>query len=71
LLKVVAEAVEYAHCKGVIHRDIKPQNILLDESGQPRLTDFGLAKQVLSQSDLTATGQIMGTPSYMPPEQAS
>jgi serine/threonine protein kinase/formylglycine-generating enzyme required for sulfatase activity len=70
LLKVAAQAVHYAHEKGIIHRDIKPHNILLDEKQQPRVTDFGLAKRVEAQSELTATGQVMGTPSYMPPEQA-
>jgi serine/threonine-protein kinase len=66
----VAEAIEYAHQRGVIHRDLKPANILLDKNGNPRVTDFGLAKKVQGDSGLTGSGQIMGTPSYMPPEQA-
>ncbi len=70
LMVKVAEAIDYAHSRGVIHRDLKPGNILLDRSGQPRVTDFGLAKKLQSDSGLTGSGQIMGTPSYMPPEQA-
>src|SRR5262249_50658936 len=70
LVKVVAEAVAYAHDRGIIHRDLKPANILVDTQGQPRVTDFGLAKKVQADGGLTATGQILGTPSYMPPEQA-
>ena len=66
----IADAVHYAHERGVVHRDIKPSNVLLDAAGHPRVTDFGLAKQVKQDSNLTATGQILGTPSYMPPEQA-
>ena len=71
IMEKVAEAVEYAHRKGVIHRDLKPANILLDSTGEPRVTDFGLAKQIGSKRDLTRTGAVMGSPSYMPPEQAS
>ncbi len=70
LLVQVAEAIEYAHRRGVIHRDIKPANILIDQGGHPRVTDFGLAKKVQGDSGLTGSGQVMGTPSYMPPEQA-
>jgi eukaryotic-like serine/threonine-protein kinase len=70
LVRRVSEAIEYAHQRGVIHRDLKPANILLDQDGNPRVTDFGLAKKVHGDSGLTGSGQIMGTPSYMPPEQA-
>jgi len=66
----LAEALEYAHRKGVIHRDIKPSNIMLDESGAVYLTDFGIAKLLEETSQFTATGAITGTPSYMSPEQA-
>ncbi len=71
LVQRIAEAVQYAHERGVIHRDLKPANVLLDRHGQPRITDFGLAKNVGHDSGLTASGQIMGTPGYMPPEQAA
>ena len=71
LVCTVSEAVQYAHGHGVIHRDLKPANVLLDRKGYPRVTDFGLAKKLERDSGLTASGQIMGTPSYMPPEQAS
>lgn len=71
LIQQVAQAVQYAHDRGIIHRDLKPQNILIAADGQPRVTDFGLAKYQGSDSSLTATGDVIGTPSYMPPEQAS
>jgi WD40 repeat protein/serine/threonine protein kinase len=70
LILKVARAVDYAHTQGIIHRDLKPANILIDSRGNPLVTDFGLAKQTESDSGLTATGQVLGTPSYMPPEQA-
>jgi eukaryotic-like serine/threonine-protein kinase len=70
-LKTIAEAVEHAHQHGVLHRDLKPSNILLDVFDQPRVTDFGLAKLVNCDSDLTVTGQVLGSPNYMPPEQAA
>lgn len=70
LIRNIAEGVAYANARGVIHRDLKPGNILIDGDGQPRITDFGLAKRTASDSDVTKTGQAVGTPSYMPPEQA-
>ncbi len=66
----VADALEYAHRQGVIHRDVKPSNIILDLEGRPHLMDFGLAKRVAEQSSLTLEGQVLGTPAYMAPEQA-
>lgn len=71
LALAVAEAVEHAHQAGIVHRDIKPSNILIDESGRPKITDFGLAKQLDGEASLTASGQILGTPNYMSPEQAN
>ena len=65
-----ADAVHYAHQQGTLHRDLKPSNILIDRQGRVRITDFGLAKRIEGNSDLTLTGQVLGTPSYMPPEQA-
>jgi tRNA A-37 threonylcarbamoyl transferase component Bud32 len=70
LLSLVARAVDHLHHHGIVHRDLKPSNILIDESGQPYVTDFGLAK-IQGTVDLTHTGAILGTPSYMSPEQAS
>ena len=70
LIAKVARTVHYAHEHGILHRDIKPGNILLDAKGEPHLTDFGLARLVESESSVTHTLDVLGTPSYMAPEQA-
>src|SRR6516165_3329744 len=70
LIAKVARTVHYAHEHGILHRDIKPGNILLDAKGEPHLTDFGLARLVESDSSVTHTLDVLGTPSYMAPEQA-
>jgi TolB-like protein/Tfp pilus assembly protein PilF len=71
LIAKVARTVHYAHEHGMLHRDIKPGNILLDSKGEPHLTDFGLARLVESESTITRTLEVLGTPSYMAPEQAA
>ena len=70
-LKTLAEAIHYAHEQGIVHRDLKPSNVLIDDSDQPRITDFGLARKIEGDSQLTATGTVLGTPGYMAPEQAA
>src|SRR6266545_1953179 len=70
LIAKVARTVHYAHEHGILHRDIKPGNILLDRKGEPHLTDFGLARLVETESTVTRTLEVLGTPSYMAPEQA-
>jgi tRNA A-37 threonylcarbamoyl transferase component Bud32 len=70
-VKIIAEAIHFAHQRGTLHRDLKPQNVLIDDADQPRITDFGLAKLTKDDSRLTQSGAVMGSPSYMPPEQAA
>ncbi|MBL9168025.1 MAG: protein kinase [Verrucomicrobiales bacterium] len=70
LVSTISRAVHYAHQRGILHRDLKPGNILLDGRGEPHLTDFGLAKVIEQDSAITRTQAVIGTPSYMSPEQA-
>lgn len=71
MVRRIAQTMQFAHEQGILHRDLKPSNILVDSRGEPFITDFGLAKQLSDQSQLTLSGTIIGTPSYMPPEQAA
>src|SRR6266513_1226581 len=71
LIAKIARTIHYAHEHGILHRDIKPGNILLDAKGEPQLTDFGLARLVETESTITRTREALGTPSYMAPEQAA
>ena len=71
LIAKLARTVHYAHEHGILHRDIKPGNILLDAKGEPHLTDFGLARLMETESTVTRTMDVLGTPSYMAPEQAA
>jgi serine/threonine protein kinase len=70
LLADVAEALQYAHAQGIVHRDVKPSNIMLDAEGRPYVMDFGLAKREAGEITMTVEGQVLGTPAYMSPEQA-
>lgn len=70
MAKQILGALEEAHSQGVIHRDLKPQNIMVDQSGSPQIMDFGIARSAEETEDITATGLVIGTPDYMSPEQA-
>jgi serine/threonine protein kinase len=71
IITQLGEALHYAHAHGLVHRDVKPSNVLIDESGNCLLTDFGLARMLHGTDNLTATGAMLGTPAYMAPEQGS
>src|SRR5262249_5304507 len=70
LVADVAETLDYAHRQGVVHRDVKPSNIMIGEGGRPVVLDFGLAKREADELTMTIEGQVLGTPAYMSPEQA-
>jgi len=70
LVRQIALAIDYAHSKGIVHRDLTPANVLVDEHDNVRLMDFGLAKRMHGEKSITRTGDILGTPGYMAPEQA-
>jgi WD40 repeat protein len=70
-IRTIAEAIHHAHSNGILHRDLKPSNVLLGQNDVPRVTDFGLARRLEGNSSLTISGQMLGSPSYMPPEQAA
>ncbi|HEY5911146.1 MAG TPA: protein kinase [Verrucomicrobiae bacterium] len=70
-VRKIALAVQYAHNQGVLHRDLKPANVLIDGADEPRVTDFGLARRLVGDSELTLTGQVVGSPNFMPPEQGA
>jgi len=69
-VQLIAAAIHCAHERGILHRDLKPSNVLIDANDQPRITDFGLARRLDGNSSLTLTGQVLGSPNFMPPEQA-
>jgi serine/threonine protein kinase/WD40 repeat protein len=70
-VRIIAEAIHYAHAQGILHRDLKPSNVLIDADDQPRITDFGLARRLHGEFGVTVTGQVLGSPAFMPPEQTT